>query len=361
VGVCAELDRTWEDKATFYFERHIRVGRRVGWWMDEYFPVGFGSSENLAAGNAYLRNPEAVGEKELPWHRGFLTTPMRRHYKRLGRVFAGNNVPQRQHTWSNSAAQMLESYIYSSLLVEECGAGHRSYDIDVVTQFPNSLYRYMCKNHTGLVTTVCADSTPVIAGDDKRLDRQHMGRALLNDIGLSPNGPHGTIHHKEQAIRLLNRLASFGFFQDAEIEKLPFWRNSDQVRIGDEPSTESQVYVTAYRRPLGSGKGYKAVFVIMNESLGPVELPLKIVDPARVLGGPNTLKAKDVRGKATMPESLQQWWTVASARNEEASVLEDLGSGSIVARAGDEGETYGPVFVPYHDFRVLYAHSEAAE
>ena len=78
-----------------------------------------------------------------------------------------------------------------------------------------------------------------------------------------------------------------------------------------------------------------------------------------MLGGRNTLKAKDVRAKAAMPDSLKEWWAEASARNEEAAVLEDLGTGSIVAHAGGDGETYGPVFVPYHDFRVLYAHSES--
>lgn len=361
VGVCPELDKTWEDKATYYFERHIRVGRRVGWWMDEYFPVCFGSSENLAAGNAYLRDPDAVGEKELPWHRGFLATPMRLHYKRLARVCAKNNVPQRQHTWSNNAAQMLESYIYSSLLVEECGAGHRSYEIDMTTQFPNSLYRYMCKNHTGLVTTLCADYTPATAGDDKRLDRQHLGRCLLNDIGFSPSGPHGIIHHKEQGVRLLSRLTEFGFFEDANTEKLPFWRNEQYVKIGDRPSPESKVYVTVYRRPLDNGKGYKALFVIMNESLEHTELPLTIAYPDRVFGGPNTLTAGDIHSQMPIPNSLGEWWKRISARNADQPALKDLGTGEAILRAEDGAESYGPIHVRYHDFRVLYGHHEEGE
>jgi hypothetical protein len=356
VGVCAELDQIWEDKATYYFERHIRVGRRVGWWMDEYFPVGFGRSDNLAMGNAYLRDPADVGENELPWHSKFLTTYMRNHYKRLGRVFKRNNVPQRQHTWSNNGSTMLESFIWNSLLVEECGAGHRSFEVDTVTQFPNSLYRYMSHNFSGIATTLCADSTPATAGDDKRLDRQHMGRCLLNDIGLSPSGPHGIIHHKEQGIRLLRQLASFGFFEDEGIEKVPFWRNADYVRIGERPSAESQVYVTVYRKQAAGG-GTRVLFVIMNESFDPVELPLTIRDTARILGGPNTLRRGAVLGRTAVPPELADWWAALSKTEGDAPVLVDFETGDVVARVAGDQEIYGPVYVPYHDFRVLYAES----
>jgi hypothetical protein len=350
VGICAELDQIWEDKATFLFERHVRVGRRVGWWMDEYFPVAFGRSNNLAMGNGRLRDPAEIKGDELPWHSGFLTTSMRGHYKRMARVMTTNNVPNRQHTWSNNAASMVESMIWSSLLVEECGAGHRSYDIDVVTQFPNSLYRYMSKNFTGLVTTVCADTTPTTAGDDKRLDRQHFGRALLNDIGVAPAGPHGVIHHRAHAVRLLNRLEDFGFFVDTEIEKIPFWRIQDYLRF--EGGDTAGLYVTAYRRPLPDGTGWHAIFVVMNESLADMARPLYLADAKRVLGGANTLSRSDVLGQAALPAELAGWWRTVTAQ-AAGTVLMDLETGDVVS--SDDGVRYGPVHVPYHDFRVLYA------
>ena len=359
IGVCPELDRTWEDKATYFFERHIRVGRRVGWWMDEYFPgTAFGRSDNQASGNAYFRDPADVQGDELPWHSGFLTTYMRRHYKRLARVFKTNNVPQRQHTWSNNAANMLESLIWNSLLVEECGAGHRSFEVDIVTQFPMSLYQSLSKNFTGLATTVCADHTEITAGDAKRPDRQYFGRALLNDIGVAPNGPHGTIHHKEQAIRLLNALHDFGFFDADDIEKIPFWRNERYVRYGTLSPSEGQVYVTVYRRPLDDGRGYKALFVIMNERFDPAEETLSILDLDRILGGPNTLASSGVMDRAGVPDELGEWWQGVLGEPEDTPVLMDVESGDIVQKAaGGEGESYGPIFVPYHDFRVLYGES----
>ncbi|MBI2191443.1 MAG: hypothetical protein HYU36_05615 [Planctomycetes bacterium] len=360
VGVCPELDREWEDKATYFFERHIRVGRRVGWWMDEYFPVAFGRSDNLAAGNAYLRQADRIGAGELPWQSGFLTTPMRNHYKRLARVFAANNVPQRQHTWSNNAATFLESFVYSSLLVEECGAAHRSHEIDVLTQFPNSLCRYLSKSFTGLVTTVCADSTPATAGDDKRLDRQLLGRALLHDFGVSPAGPHGIIHHKEQGVRLLARLTEFGFFEDSNIEKIPFWRSSGLVRLGPKPPEGSRVYVTVYRRPLEGGRGTKALLVVLNESQRPVELPLEILDSRRLFGGPNGLTASAALRRVEIPPAWRQQWDHLQGQNDDVRALQNLETGEIVARVPGKNEVYGPVYVPYHDFRVLTGHGEAA-
>lgn len=354
---CPEMDQTWEDKATYLFERQIRVGRRVGWWMDEYWPIGFGRSDNVATGNAYFRDPNTTEPNEIPWQSGFLTRFMRNHYKRLARVSQVNNVPQRQSTWSNNASTMIESCIWSSLLVEECGAQHRSFEVDQVTQFPNSLYRYMSKNWAGLVTVIAADATDAKAGDDKRLDRQHMGRALLNDIGLMPSGAHGIIHHREQAIRLLRELTAWGLFDDQAVEKLPYWRIEKYARIGDKPSSESQVYLTVYRRPSESGKGVKTIFVIMNESDKPVELPLKVLDAARVMGGPNTLKSAAVLGKYKIPEGLKGWWETLGKADAAASVLMDLETGDVVAKADPKAETYGPVFVPYHDFRVLVAQS----
>ncbi len=355
---CAEMDQTWEDKATYLFERQIRVGRRVGWWMDEYWPVGFGRSNNVATGNAYFRDANTIDSNEIPWQSGFLTRYMRNHYKRLARVSTINNVPQRQHTWSNNASTMLESCIWSSMLVEECGAQHRSFEVDQVTQFPNSLFRYMAHNWSGLLTCIAADATDAKAGDDKRLDRQHMGRALLNDIGLMPSGAHGIIHHREQASRLLSRLAGWGLFEDSGVEKLPFWRIEKYAAIGDKPASESQVYITVYRRPTPSGKGTQTLFVIMNESDKPVELPLKVLDAARVMGGPNTLKAATVQGNNKIPDALKEWWQTINKTDADATVLMDLETGDVVAKADPKAETYGPVFVPYHDFRVLTAVSE---
>ena len=370
----AELDFEWEEKATYFFEQHVRIGRRVGWWMDEYFPVVFGRSDNLAAGNARLRSPAEIAGDELPWHPGFLTTPMRNHYKRMARVFRANNVPQRQHTWSNNASSMLESTVWSSLMVEECGAGNRAYEVDTLTQFPNSLYRFMGKNWTGLVTAMCADVTPCMPGDDKRLDRQRLGLGLLHDFGVVPNGPHGTFAHKEQGVRLLRELAEFGFFDDATVEKLPFWRNGAIVAVGPDENPAAQeagdlaakargtaeVRVTAYRRPLAAGrdgaaKGTGVLFVVLNETLHDCDVPLVVRNPGR-LGGPGSLRAAAVLGELSPPAGFADWWQNLVSRDGAAVVLRDIESGDVVERksTGADGETYGPIHVPAHDYRVFY-------
>jgi hypothetical protein len=305
-------------------------------------------------GNAHFRDPATIEGDELPWQSQFLTGNMRNHYKRLSRVFAKNNVPQRQHTWSGAGSNMLEPFLWNSMMVEECGAANRAYEVDLITQFPNSLYRFMGKNYTGLIATMVADATEALPGDDKRQDRQRLGLGLLHDFGVAPNGPHGTFQHKEQAVRLLGALADFGFFDDQGLEKLPFWRNGRTVAIGDKPSSESRVYVTVYRRPLADGKGYKAIFVILNESDGPAELPLKILDPARILGGGNTLKSGEVLGRAKTPAFFKETWAALAGAEAARPVLMDFETGEAVARLPGQAESYGPVYVPYHDYRVLY-------
>ena len=351
-----QFDRMFEDKGTYFYERQIRVGRRVGWHYDEAWPIGFGTSDNLAMGDGYLVPPEHRDDtKYLPWAPGYLTHHQRNHYKRLARLHQLNNVPQRHQAWANNEATMLESFWWSCFLVEGAGALHRAYEVDMVTQFPSSIYRYLGHGFSGLAAAHMADATFAEYGDDKRLDRQILGRALLNDIGVTPQGPHGIIYHKEDAVRLLDALTKFGFFVDADIEKLPYWRNAPYVKIGDQPSTGSEVYVTVYRRPLPDGNGFHALFVVMNESFDPVELPLQLIDVARLLGGPNTLTSGEALAQTPMHESVKDWWKEASARGAAAPALMDVESGDVVARQPGDAETYGPIYLPYHDFRVFLA------
>ena len=125
------------------------------------------------------------------------------------------------------------------------------------------------------------------------------------------------------------------------------------VRMGDKPNEESKVRVTVYRRPLDNGKGYQAIFVILNESDGDIELPLNILNTKRILGGANTLRGEAVAAVKPVPEVLKAAWS-PDARTA-APALRDFETDELIARAGKDGERYGPVFVPYHDYRVLYA------
>ena len=360
-----EQNRLFEDKALFYFERLVRIGRMVGWYLTL---TPSSASQNPAMEDAWFRPLATVRTNELPWHPGFLSPYQRNMYKRLARVHAENNVPLRHQTRSGKAASLFESFMWNSLIWGEDGARMRAYELDLLTSFPNSFYRVAAMNYTGLSTTMVPDISPVGAGDNPRLDRQMLGTALLHDFGVTRGG--GVIQgggiswvpmeHEEQAVRLLGRLGKFGFFEDADTEKLPFWRNEAQVRMGDKSGDESKVRVTVYRRPLDNGKGYKALFVILNESDGDVELPLDLRDPKRILGGANTLRDKDVISRVLVPAALQAAW---NATNDETTAdvpaLMDLETGKLIARSGDKaGERYGPVFVPYHDYRVLYGECE---
>ena len=233
----------------------------------------------------------------------------------------------------------------------------RAYEVDQLVQFPNSLYRYMCRNWSGIIASLGADGGSCPPGDDKRIDRIYLGIPMLHDIGCALYNAHGSFSAREQPVRLIDALTRFGFFEDAEIEKVPFWRIEPYVKVGDQPSAQSGVYVTVYRRPRGGG-GCKALFVIQNGSEAEVELPLRIMDPRRILGGANTLRAADARQDGTGPAVVVAWAAERAKRDADVAVLRDIESGDVVVPVPAQPETYGPVNVPYHDFRVLYAESK---
>jgi hypothetical protein len=367
-GRGASLERYFPNKIAYFFDRHVGIGRRHGWWWDETWPVY--RSARLAEGTAYLRDPADVREDELPYQEGFVSGHMRDAMKRLARIMKKHNIPNRNFYWANNEATCYEPLGYDAMLVEDCGGTNATFELDMLQVYPNSLFQYQAHNWTGLVTRIASENSAGFrSGDDERLNRQVLGIALLHDIGVTMEGPHGVFLQKEEAVPLLRKLYQFGFFEPGDIEKIPFWRNDRIIRFeNNRPSAdrgvlsklEGDVEITVYRRPLDDGrKGYKALIVILNETDSPVEGPLTIQDFKRILGGPNTLTARDVRGQVEVPEQLESWWNQLAQRNADATVLMDLETGDVIAKSGTSGETYGPLYVPYHDYRLLYAeHAE---
>ena len=376
-GISKLEDRTFEEKSLFYNERQVRVGRRAGFWWDEHWPMHAQASwsDNLATGDAYLRDPATVKDGELPWHRGFLTTYMRRACKRLARVSVQENVPQRHGMWANDAASAFESFLWDTMLVEWTGSDHNSYELDSVVCYSADKFRFYCQKWTGAVTRVVpgygGKKIIPLPGDDKRFDRQYLGRALLHDIGASFDGPHGCMHQPEEGIRLLNLMDAFGMFDESQTEFLPYWRNRNLVRYGpDYPDKEytefdrppeTRVYVTAYRRPIerDGRKGYKVAFVVMNESETPVRTNLRILDPQRLFGGANNLTLQELATNWEPDEAADKALLLAwTADAKDEVVLQDMESKRFIRRAaGSEAqESYGPLYIAPHHYRLIYGH-----
>jgi hypothetical protein len=366
-GGAATLGKAWQDLFVWYFGRHVRLARRHGWWWDETWPTY--RSSNLAAGEAYLRDPNEVREKELPWQDTFLTFPMRGMFKRLARVFKESGVPLRNHLWANASATAFESFAFDTCLVESASSDHKSFELDNVVVYPNALFKYNAHHFTGLVARLVprhADSTSTHsrAGDDKRLDRQLIGRALLNDIGMQPVGPHGATQHNDQCLRLINALIEFGYFaDDARTEFLPYWRSGQAVRYGDGTGEHAKVYVTVFRRPVGEedGGGAKALLVIMNESDEALRAPLHVLDAQRVFGGSNTLTVAEVRPGELPPAGSEELLASYDRWGRPRVLLKDVEYGLFLPRAKSPGgqERYDNVYVRPHNYRVLYGHHKA--
>jgi hypothetical protein len=274
-------------------------------------------------------------------------------YKRISRVFAEEHVPNRHCVWANNAATLYEPFIWDAMMVEDCGGTARSREIDQLTAYPMSLFTYMGHGWSGLISHMFSDAVPVLTGDDPRFDNQRLGLAMLNDFGLNSSGPHGQFMHFPMALRLLNRLHEFGFFQEDQVEMLPYWRNGEFVSYGEEDGPE--VYVTVYRTPLAEGQGYRAIFALLNYADRDVMQPLVIRDPERILGGENTLTAGQLLRQIAPPEGMQGLWEGIAERAKDRAALRDFETDELIESIDGEGTRYGSVHIPFHRMRILYA------
>ncbi len=347
-----EFNKKFEDQAAYYHERTVRVARRIGGWHDEFWPA-YGKNNNLANDTAYLRDPENVRENELPYHPGWNTHHMRNTYKRFARNYAKHDLINRSCGWANNEATNLASFFWDTMMVEDCGAGPPNREIDLLTKYPHSLYRYIAHSWTGLISRFMPGFTPSEPGGNPLHSREWLGVALTHDVGVNFAGPHGNLRHIGTGFNMLNRLSQFGLFTDDEhTQYIPPWRN-DAVQFG-KGDPVSDVYVTVYRRPKKDGDGYKALIVVLNRAFKDVQAPLVLKNAEGVLGGANTLTASAATEKMTMTGELKQWWDRINPDGKQP-VLRNAETGGILRPIAGSGSAYGPVFIPEHDFRVFYA------
>ena len=362
--------RSWEDYVVYQCERMVRIGKVPGWWWDGYAPPV--RTECVANGQAYWRDPAEVSTNELPWQSNFGSLKMRRMYKRLARVLKENDIPNYNSFWATGATAW-ESYGRDSELVESAAAFAKTYEIDNITRFPITMFRYACSTSKGLYARLSPMSTTfkgfgLMPGDDMRIDRSFLGRSLLHDIGLTPS-----MNNAEQFAHVLNILDDFGYFEEEDTEMIPYWRSGNVCRYGPvfsgdafETTTEDpygQVYVTVYRRPFKEArgrKGYKAMFVILNESDEPLRGRLHILDSRALFGGVNNQLVEDIYGNLEPPHGLSLGRVYAWGREK---ALKDLERDGAVTQGRKDArklvvrdEIYGPIHLLPHDYHIVYGH-----
>jgi len=363
--------RSWEDYLVYQCERMVRIGKVTGWWWDGYSPTI--RTECVANGCAYFRDPKEVKKDELPWQPQFAALRMRSMYKRVAKIMKKESIPNCNSFWA-SAATTWESYGRDSELRESAGALSLAYEIDNVTRFPISMFRYCSNTAKGLYTRIQPEAsggkgTTLMPGDDIKMDRGILGRCLLHDIATAPQLPNA-----EQFARVLNTLYDFGYFEEDTTEMIPYWRSRSVCRYGEEftddefeVTTEDpcgQAYVTIYRRPykkVGKRQGYKALFVVQNESDSPVRERLHILNSEAVFGGDNSLLIDEIYCKLRVPQGTGVGGKVYGFSGSKA--LEDLERTGAVTQSRKAGmvvtkEIYGPLHILPHDFRLLYGHHD---
>ena len=344
-------NRAGEDCFVEGFARNIRLGGKQGWWWDLAWPPQ--RSENLADDVAYIRNPADVTAQELPYQAGFTTRHMYNTMKRLARVSKTANVTLANSYWGSNSASLFEAFGRMAVLTEGCGCEVLSHDIDNLTNFPETLWRYLAHgNHTGLISILACPANLPKPGDDEYIERQLFGRALLNGIGFQPVN-HGKPSNLEECLRILRVMTAFGLLNDdGQTEFIPYWRNRDSVQYGAAPQPANRgVYASVYRRPAIDGKGYRALIILVNEKEKLPSSETLFVNMQRLLGDAIPQTASAVWARRPIPESLKEWWANATAGAPQGSVLEDAESGALIHSNGTD--TFGPVYVPWHDFRML--------
>lgn len=246
--------------------------------------------------------------------------------------------------------------------------------------YPIRLFRYLAGTHTGLTaqlrTNASALTRPSMAPG---ADRAALGRALLHDIGLDPNG----MANLSEVATVVKALEAFGCFSDdGNTEFIPYWRAGTVVRYGEPfeagdafnlqtEDPNAGVYVSAWRRPAAGGHGCQVLLVVVNERSSPVRDVLYLLDNRRLFGGPNALTAGDVVSSwpmSTIPadsdwaQSRLAGQTRVRDRQGKLSprvVLKDMTDSGFVWQQKTAGtvEIYGQLFVPAYGYRILWGTS----
>jgi len=250
---------------------------------------------------------------------------------------------------------------------------------DNVDLYPLSAFCVTAGTWTGLTGRVRSNVRQVSPGDDPAFDRQILGRALLHDVGVAVDG----VDQPFEYLRLLQALREFGYFEEQGTEFIPYWRSGRFVRFGEafdsagpfeltEKDPSAHTYVSIYRRRFEKDgkKGYKVMFVIMNERDEPARQRLYLLNPEKLLGpGGSTLTGLDVIKSydfGTIPDDsdwrreklTQSWWMFG------ATGLMDLEGRGFVKASTSKGQTaaiFGPIYVQRHDYRIVYGHWTAEE
>lgn len=245
---------------------------------------------------------------------------------------------------------------------------------DHIDLYRPSAVRMAAATWSSDTTRIRSNVRQVRPGDDPAFDRQVLGRSVLHDIGVAIQG----VDQPVEFLRLVRALREFGYFEDADTEFIPYWRSGELVRFGEgfdptsafaltEESPAAHTYVSVYRRPFEAGgkKGYKALLVIMNERDEPVRERLYLLEPGKVLGpeGSTLTGLEIIQGYdfGTIPDDSD--WRREKVGTYRwmfgATGLMDAEDGGYVTVSTSKGQTaaiYGPVYIPRHDYRILYGH-----
>jgi hypothetical protein len=341
-------------------------GFRRTQWLD------WPSAKALAAGTPKGYKPATIDGA------GQTTLAAREQLIQLARALAAAEKPNRILLHARTASALASCGRFLELS-GPAGGNILSRSQDSAALYPASLFRYLAGTGKALAARVRSNLDRVLPpGDLTGPGRGLLGRALAHDIGVDLGG----LDQPEFFRRVVTIMHEFGLFADDGLtEVIPYWRSRGIVRYGEAFDTDdpfeltvqdpyARVHVTAFRRPIpdsrGRRRGYKVMFVVLNETDKAVRERLFLLDPKRLLGrrGQNRITGREVVAgydygpmKALVP-GYCDWGQKILMQQAGYRALKDLENDGLVevnSAKGRRGEIYGPLFVLPHDFRILYA------
>jgi len=322
----------------------------------------------------------ATAKPEDHRRRSWLAWP---HGDTVGLPFAVSATPPTQALalLRADSATVWEHSVGFSVLNGPAGGDAISAGLNLADTYPIELFRYLAGTHTGSVVRLCSNASDLCRpGMSPATDRMVIARALLHDIGLDAS----RLAHLELAAVVAKALHACGYFEsDGMTEFIPYWRSEMVARYGETFSSDDpfattltdplgRVYVSAYCRPGGDGKGRRTLFVVANEGDKPVRERFYVSDPNRVFGRQgNSVTAQSLMDRwdfSGIPDESdwrkdrleKQARSHAGKPDDDCVVLHDLEDDGYVVRQVKKNnlEVYGPLFVAPHSFRLLRGEGE---
>ncbi len=328
------------DCAVHWRARQIRLGRLQGHWWDHNFLNAL--SLDPVIGLAYeLPEPKHHPAGRLQY--GFHYFYPRQFFTRLARIHQQAELPNTNAHYTGLDSVLSLPFLRDGVMWE--GAGSYAAGQPHMGYYGLDMIRYYAMPYTGLNVYKIHDVNygvgSVRAGADPILDRAMLASALLHDYGID-RGRHANTYPYD---RVHAALKAFGFFDDEEIEFIPYWRSRHLYQYGlglETPATDGDAFVDEFLTEDDQAETTAAAAIVCSFYRNP-KTGKALVVLANPLG--SSVQENLVLREALLGQPLKAAHDVEV--DQPIPLMRDPKG------TGDVANTLTPIFVDRYQFRLL--------